>query len=53
MKSIGNSGGFPGINSNLDIFVDSGYIVAVMSNIDEGSMPLVGQIRESISKGGR
>jgi CubicO group peptidase (beta-lactamase class C family) len=52
-KIVGHSGGFPGINSNLDIFVDTGYIVAVMSNVDPGAMPLVNQIRESISKGGR
>jgi CubicO group peptidase (beta-lactamase class C family) len=38
-KIIGHSGGFSGINSNLDVFVESGYIVAVMSNIDMGASP--------------
>ena len=33
-RVTGHSGGFPGINSNLDIFLDSGYTVAVMSNYD-------------------
>jgi hypothetical protein len=47
-KVIGHGGGFSGINSNLDVFVDSGYIVAVMSNIDTGASPLAGKIRELI-----
>jgi CubicO group peptidase (beta-lactamase class C family) len=29
---IGHSGGFPGISSNLDVFLKSGYIVCVLSN---------------------
>jgi CubicO group peptidase (beta-lactamase class C family) len=48
-KVIGHSGGFSGINSNLDVFVDSGYIVAVMSNLDQGASPLARKIRELIS----
>lgn len=48
-KVIGHGGGFSGINSNLDVFVDSGYIVAVMSNIDQGASPLASKIRELIS----
>lgn len=31
-KIVGHSGGFPGISANLDVFVDSGYVVAVLSN---------------------
>lgn len=42
------TGGFSGINSNLDVFVESGYIVAVMSNIDMGASPLARKIRELI-----
>ena len=30
-KAVGHSGGFDGINSQLDIYVDSGYIVAAMA----------------------
>lgn len=41
---VGHGGGFDGINSNLDIFVDKGYIVAVMSNIDRGASPLAKKI---------
>lgn len=43
-KVVGHGGGFSGINSNLDIFLDSGYIVAVMSNIDMGASPLARRI---------
>jgi CubicO group peptidase (beta-lactamase class C family) len=43
-KVVGHSGGFDGINSRLDIYVDTGYIVAVMSNIDNGASPLADKI---------
>jgi CubicO group peptidase (beta-lactamase class C family) len=33
-RIVGHGGGFPGINSQLDIYVDRGYTVAVMSNYD-------------------
>ncbi len=39
-RIVGHSGGFPGINSRLDIYLDKGYIVAVMSNVDQGAEPL-------------
>jgi CubicO group peptidase (beta-lactamase class C family) len=43
-KVVGHSGGFDGINSDLSIYLDSGYIVAVMSNIDEGANPVARKI---------
>jgi len=43
-KVVGHSGGFDGINSNLDIHVERGYIVAVMSNVDRGASPLAAKI---------
>ena len=39
-KVVGHSGGFMGINSVLDIYLESGYIVVVMSNDDSGATPL-------------
>jgi len=33
-RIVGHGGGFPGINSQLDIYLDKGYTVAVMSNYD-------------------
>jgi CubicO group peptidase (beta-lactamase class C family) len=43
-KAVGHSGGFPGINSQLDIYVDAGYIVAAMCNYDNGASPLANRI---------
>jgi CubicO group peptidase (beta-lactamase class C family) len=39
-KAVGHSGGFPGINSQLDIYADLGYIVAAMCNYDTGASAL-------------
>lgn len=49
-RVVGHSGGFPGINSQLDIYLDSGYIVAVMSNVDMGATPLARAIRKFIAR---
>lgn len=49
-KIVGHSGGFDGINGNLDIFVDKGYIVAVLSNIDNGASPLANRIGELLKR---
>ena len=43
-KVVGHGGGFDGINSNLDIYLDSGYVVAVMSNTDRGASPVASKI---------
>jgi CubicO group peptidase (beta-lactamase class C family) len=43
-RVVGHGGGFDGINSNLDIFLDSGYVVAVMSNTDRGASPVAAKI---------
>jgi CubicO group peptidase (beta-lactamase class C family) len=34
---VGHSGGFAGINAYLDMYLDLGYTVAVMSNFDRGA----------------
>ncbi len=49
-KVVGHSGGFPGINSKLDIYLDSGYIVAAMSNIDNGAGPLANRIGRILAR---
>jgi len=49
-KAVGHSGGFDGINSQLDIYVDSGYIVAAMSNHDNGASPLANKIGRILAR---
>ncbi|MGH7711662.1 MAG: serine hydrolase domain-containing protein [Gemmatimonadaceae bacterium] len=44
-KIVGHSGGFPGISANLDMYLTSGYTVAVLSNYGGGSMPVVRKAR--------
>jgi len=46
---VGHGGGFAGINSNLDIFLDSGYTAVVMSNHDRGAEPVKSKIRELVA----
>lgn len=47
-KTVGHGGGFPGLNSGLDINTGSGYIVVVMSNYDMGAEPVKAYIRSLI-----
>ncbi|MEX0289230.1 MAG: serine hydrolase domain-containing protein [Flavobacteriaceae bacterium] len=47
---VGHSGGFPGLNANLDIFPESGYIIAVMSNYDEAASPLARKLNKLVKK---
>ena len=49
-KVVGHGGGFDGINSQLDLYVNSGYIVAVMSNIDNGASPLANRIGLTLAR---
>lgn len=49
-KVVGHSGGFPGINGNLDIFVDKGYIVVVLSNYDRGASPVAEKISQLLAR---
>lgn len=45
---IGHGGAFPGVCSNLDIFVDMGYTVVVLSNIANGCNGVVREIRGTL-----
>jgi CubicO group peptidase (beta-lactamase class C family) len=49
-KAVGHSGGFDGINSQLDIYVDSGHIVAAMCNYDNGASPLANKIGSILAR---
>jgi CubicO group peptidase (beta-lactamase class C family) len=48
-RIVGHGGGFPGINSNLDMFLDSGYTAIVMSNYSSGATPIADKMRELVS----
>lgn len=45
---VGHGGGFPGLNSHLDIFQGKGYILVVMSNYDMGAEGLRVYVRNLI-----
>ena len=45
---VGHSGGFPGINSNLDIFKGTGYVAVVMANYGDAGQPVVDKIRSLV-----
>jgi CubicO group peptidase (beta-lactamase class C family) len=50
-RIVGHGGGFPGINSQLDIFVEEDYTLAVMSNYSMGAQPVVEKARALILAG--
>jgi CubicO group peptidase (beta-lactamase class C family) len=45
----GHSGGFPGISSNLDMYLGSGWTAIVMSNYSRGSGPVSTKMAELIA----
>ncbi len=49
-KIVGHGGGFSGINSNLDIYLDKDYIVAVMSNLDRGASPVAQKVGQLLAR---
>jgi len=49
-KIVGHGGGFTGINANLDMFLDSGYISVVMTNYDGAGSPVDSKIAELLSR---
>ena len=50
-KIVGHSGGFPGISSQLDIYVGEDYTVAVMSNYGGGAQPIIEKARSLLLAG--
>ncbi len=49
-KVVGHAGGFEGLNSKIDIMLDKGYIVVVMSNYSSGANPVANIISHLISR---
>jgi CubicO group peptidase (beta-lactamase class C family) len=50
-RVVGHSGGFPGINSQLDIYVGEDYTLAVMSNYGDGAQPIADKVRSLMLAG--
>ena len=50
-RIVGHSGGFPGINSQLDIYLVDGYTVAVMANYGGGAQPVIEKTRTLLLAG--
>lgn len=51
-KVVGHSGGFPGISANLDLFLESGYVVVVLSNHGRAAHELSGALRALVLQAG-
>ena len=49
-RIIGHGGGFPGISANLDIFIDAGFVAAVLSNYGGAARPIRDKIRELVGE---
>lgn len=49
-RVVGHSGGFAGISANLAMFVDVGYVVAVLSNYGGAAGPLASRIRDLLER---
>jgi len=49
-RIVGHGGGFAGISSNLDLFLDSGYTAVVLTNLDGGAQPVQEKIRELLAR---
>jgi CubicO group peptidase (beta-lactamase class C family) len=47
-RVAGHGGGFPGISSNLDMFLDGPYTAVVLANYGGASGPVVNKIRELV-----
>jgi CubicO group peptidase (beta-lactamase class C family) len=47
-QTAGHSGGFIGINSNLDMYLGSGWTAVVMSNYGRGAQPVEEKMRELV-----
>ena len=49
-RIVGGSGGFPGLNGQLDVYLDREYIVTALSNNGSRASPLANRIGELIAE---
>lgn len=47
-QAVGHSGGFIGINANLDMFLTSGWTAVVMSNYSQGARPVSQELKRLV-----
>jgi CubicO group peptidase (beta-lactamase class C family) len=52
VRIVGHSGGFPGINGQLDMYPALDYTVVVLSNYDEAAQPVSERLRWLLTGGG-
>lgn len=50
-RVVGHGGGFPGISANLDMYLDEGYTVIVLSNLGGAARSVEQKARELIDQG--
>ena len=49
-RVVGHSGGFSGISAKLELHLDTGYVVAVLSNQDGGTQIVLSKLRELLTR---
>lgn len=49
-RKVGHGGGFPGISSNLDIFLENGFTGVVLSNYDQAAPPVAQKLEELVAR---
>jgi hypothetical protein len=47
-REVGHGGGAPGVCTFLEMYLDSGYTVVVLSNTDQGCFPVLELLREHL-----
>ncbi len=50
MRSFGHSGGAPGMNGDLQIFPQSGYVVTALANMDSGASQVTAWVANRLPK---
>jgi CubicO group peptidase (beta-lactamase class C family)/pimeloyl-ACP methyl ester carboxylesterase len=49
-RVVGHGGGFPGVSTQLEMYLDTGYTVVILSNVDTLGMPAVAvKVRELLA----
>lgn len=49
-KTVGHEGGYAGVNGELKMYLDKGLTVAVLSNYDGGTIPIMSRMGQLVSQ---